>query len=85
MTTSFKPLLAKDYDPALLRFPVLASPKIDGVRATVLNNQLVSRSLKPIPNKLVFKALSNSALHGVDGELTVDAIDASRCASMPAC
>jgi len=71
MTTSFKPLLAKDYDPALLRFPVLASPKIDGVRATVLNDQLVSRSLKPIPNKIVFKTLSNSALHGVDGELTV--------------
>lgn len=54
-----------------LRYPVLASPKIDGVRAMVVNGQLVSRSLKLIPNKHVQATLSNRALEGYDGELVV--------------
>lgn len=54
-----------------LRYPVLASPKIDGVRAMVVNGQLVSRSLKPIPNKHVQATFSNRALEGYDGELVV--------------
>lgn len=54
-----------------LRYPVLASPKIDGVRAMVVNGQLVSRSLKPIPNKHVQATFSHRAFEGYDGELVV--------------
>jgi len=36
-----------------LRYPVLATLKIDGVRALRMNGTLLSRTLKPIPNKSV--------------------------------
>lgn len=68
---SFKPMLAKDYDPAKLVFPVYASPKLDGIRASVLGGKLLSRTLKPIPNKFVSGLLSQSFYEGLDGELIV--------------
>jgi DNA ligase-1 len=55
-------------DISKLRFPVLASQKFDGLRATVQNGVLLSRSLKPLPNKFVqerYKHVPN----GIDGEL----------------
>ena len=48
--TAFKPLLASPADLSTLRFPVLASPKLDGVRAIVKDGVVLSRSLKKIPN-----------------------------------
>lgn len=54
-----------------LRYPVLASPKIDGVRAMVVNGRLVSRSLKLIPNNHVQSTFSHRSLEGYDGELVV--------------
>lgn len=36
-----------------LRYPVLASLKMDGVRALRLSGSLLSRTLKPIPNKSI--------------------------------
>ena len=36
-----------------LRYPVLATLKIDGVRALRMNKTLLSRTLKPIPNKSI--------------------------------
>lgn len=33
----FKPTLAKDIDLTTLKFPVMASPKVDGVRCTIQN------------------------------------------------
>lgn len=72
MTSSTKPfrvMLAKDYDPEKLRLPVLASPKLDGIRAYVRDGIVLSRQNKPIPNKFVqeqFKAYEH-----FDGELIV--------------
>ncbi len=67
----FRPMLAdKVTDISALRFPVLASKKLDGVRCLVQDGVLVSRTLKPIPNKFVqakFKGLPE----GTDGELIV--------------
>jgi DNA ligase 1 len=65
----FKPMLAKDADLALLRFPLLASAKLDGIRAIVINGVVVSRSLKPIPNKFVQSQFGH--LEHFDGELIV--------------
>ncbi len=66
---TFKPMLAKEYDPAKQQYPVYASPKIDGIRAAVVGGKLLSRSLKPIPNKYVSGLLSSMKLDGIDGEL----------------
>ena len=69
MTKPFRVMLATDYDPEKLRFPVLASPKLDGVRAYVKDGVVLSRQNKPIPNQFVqaqFKAYEH-----YDGELIV--------------
>lgn len=52
-----------------LKFPLLVSPKIDGVRAMGVNGYLLSASLKPIRNQHVQSTLGNFATHGLDGEL----------------
>lgn len=73
----FKPNLAGKADDSAIQFPVLASPKIDGVRAMVHDiagvrrPQVMSRSMKPIPNALVQAALGLEELLYLDGELTV--------------
>lgn len=66
---SFKPMLASPFDESLLKFPVLASPKLDGVRAIVRGGVVLSRALKPIPNKWVQQRFSH--LEHFDGELIV--------------
>lgn len=72
MSSDFKPMLAgKPANDAGIRFPVLASPKIDGVRAANVRGDLLSRSLKLIPNKYTQAVLGIRELHGLDGELTV--------------
>jgi DNA ligase-1 len=62
-----KPMLACNADISSLRFPLLASPKLDGVRALVRDGVVYSRSGKPIPNAHVQKTFGH--LHGYDGEL----------------
>lgn len=48
---TFKPLLASEVeDVNQIVFPVLVSPKLDGIRALVRHGQLLTRSLKPVPN-----------------------------------
>jgi DNA ligase-1 len=54
-----------------LTFPLLASPKIDGVRAYVRDGVVYSRSNKPIPNPHVQKLFGRAELEGMDGELVV--------------
>ena len=69
MKATFRPMLACEADLRKLRFPLLASAKLDGIRATVRNGVVMSRSNKPIPNAGVqakFKHLEN-----FDGELIV--------------
>jgi DNA ligase 1 len=53
-----------------LRFPILASPKLDGIRAIIdTNGKVMSRNGKEIPNKHVQDQLGFSHLYGLDGEL----------------
>ena len=71
MIREFKPMLAGTLaSDADARFPMLVSPKLDGIRA-VNKGALLSRSLKLIPNKIILGLLSAPELHGLDGELTV--------------
>lgn len=70
MTKPFAPMLSGECtDTAALRFPVLASPKLDGIRALVRNGVLVSRNLKPIPNMQLQVRYGNATYEGMDGEL----------------
>lgn len=67
-----KPMLASDWDESKLRFPLLAQPKIDGVRALNMVGKLTGRSLKPFKNKYITSLFSHSALLGLDGELAAN-------------
>ena len=64
-----KPMLACEANLSKLKFPVLASPKLDGVRALVRDGVVLSRSLKPIPNRHVQLMFGRPELEGLDGEL----------------
>lgn len=67
--SSFKPMLAgKCEDVSKLKFPVLASIKLDGVRCLKINGRLFSRTLKEIPNERV-QTLFADVPDGSDGEL----------------
>lgn len=75
-----RPMLAaptKQADRPNLRFPTLASPKIDGIRAICWINpdtgkpQLVSRKLKEIPNRFTQQRYARWEFVGLDGELVV--------------
>ena len=64
-----KPMLAgKCEDMSTVKFPVLASAKLDGIRALVIGGVVVSRQLKPIPNAWVQRQFSGLP-EGTDGEL----------------
>lgn len=66
-----KPMLAVDCgDLDTVAFPVFASPKLDGVRAIITADGVLSRSLKPIPNRRVQELLRGLPV-GLDGELMV--------------
>lgn len=78
--TPFRPMLAATVtDSAALPFPLVASPKLDGVRALVRDGTVVSRNLKLIPNQAVQDLLGHSFLNGLDGELLVGDPTAADC------
>lgn len=67
-----KPMLAatlKDED--MIPYPVLASPKIDGIRALVFDGCIFSRNWKLIPNKFIQESVDWDRYNGLDGELVV--------------
>lgn len=67
-----KPMLsAKLEDVEALRFPVLCSPKLDGIRCLIVGRVPVSRNLKQIPNRHIYAELRNLNLPELDGELIV--------------
>lgn len=73
-----RPMLAastKAEDLTRLKYPMLASPKIDGVRALVVNGRLVSRTLKLIPNRYVQELFGRPEYEGLDGELAVGPVN----------
>jgi len=80
-TTTLKPMLAATITGAEgkslsdLKYPVYASYKLDGIRCLIVDNKVVSRTLKEIPNEHIRKVLTdrNWSLLGrsFDGELIV--------------
>jgi len=66
-----KPMLAGKCPENLddLNYPVLVSPKLDGVRCLIIDGKALTRRWKPIPNDHVREFLEKHALEGMDGEL----------------
>lgn len=60
-----------------LRFPVLASPKLDGIRAHISDGVVLSRKNKPIPNQHVQNLFMGGSY--LDGELIVGSETSSDC------
>lgn len=75
MTTKpFKPMLAPPDLPdfATLKYPIIASPKLDGIRCVLPQGKALSRSLKPIPNPQLRALLERARMcDGLDGELMI--------------
>jgi DNA ligase-1 len=70
-------MLASPVELSKLKYPVLASPKLDGVRAIVKDGVVLSRSLKMIPNEHV-QTLFSGYEH-FDGELIVGEPTSKTC------
>ena len=67
-----KPMLAADIEgmTMMLKYPLLASPKLDGIRAITTDSGLLTRSLKLVRNEFIQREL-RMLPPGLDGELIV--------------
>lgn len=65
---NFQPMLADDVILSQLRYPVMVSPKYDGIRAMTIGGKLQSRNLKPFRNKQL-QIIFSDLPEGLDGEL----------------
>lgn len=72
----FKPMLAASLDDiSKVQYPVLVSPKLDGIRCIIKDGVALSRSLKLIPNRHIQKILGKFELNGLDGEIMIEGED----------
>lgn len=80
-----KPLLAAKLERLEdIFYPVLATPKIDGIRCIIRGGTALSRTLKPIPNVYIRNLLSKLP-EGFDGEIVCpDGFQATTSAVMSA-
>lgn len=72
-----KPMLAETCkNVGKVKYPVLATPKIDGIRClTVVGGRPKSRSLKDIPNNHIRYMMETWGMEGLDGELWIKGAD----------
>ena len=70
----FSPLLAPNREPDLdaIKYPVLGSIKMDGIRCIYKDGEILSRSLKPIPNKQLREKLAPLAKYSKDMDTIFD-------------
>ena len=68
-----KPILAATIkDVTKLRFPLLVSPKLDGIRCLRPHGMApVTRNFKPIPNRFIQEELTKILPEGIDGEILI--------------
>ena len=64
-------LAGKCSDLSKVKLPVYCSPKLDGIRATVIDGVVMSRTMKPIPNPTVQELFGKKKYNGLDGELII--------------
>lgn len=65
-----KPMLAAPVeDVGLLRYPLIATPKLDGIRCLIVNGHAVTRKFKAVPNHYIRETLERLLPEGADGEI----------------
>lgn len=64
-----RPMLAAKVAFDQVRYPTLASPKLDGIRCVIWQGKALTRNLKPVPNRHVREWLEANCPDGWDGEL----------------
>ena len=65
-----KPILAETLEnPQELKFPMLATPKLDGIRCLKVNGKAVSRKFIEIPNHHIRNWIEANCPDGFDGEI----------------
>lgn len=69
--TAFRPMLGAKADLKKLKFPVMGSAKLDGVRFLIKDGKVLSRSFKPLPNKMLQWVYGITDMEGLEGELIV--------------
>ena len=55
-----------------VQYPVLVTPKLDGIRCLKVGGKALSRSFKPIPNDYARDLVEQHFPDGVDGELMIE-------------
>ena len=71
-----KPLLAAKLESLdQLSFPILATPKLDGIRCLLWQGKAVTRKLKPVPNRHIRATLEARYQENLDGELMIPGLD----------
>lgn len=76
---NFKPMLAAKANPAKLKFPLYVQAKLDGIRCCIVGGKALTRTLKEVPNREIFAALSRPEFEGLDGELIIGSPTAPDC------
>lgn len=67
-----KPMLAATLeDLKSLKYPMLVTPKLDGIRCLIVDGKAVSRTFKPIPNNYIRNTIEQLAMEGFDGEIII--------------
>lgn len=89
MTQQIKPMLACKVSIeqlGMLHYPMVAQPKLDGIRTLLIGGVLYSRTLKPIRNKYIQEYFARlwrtypEVIQGFDGEIIVgDPTDRAVC------
>jgi len=74
MSIITKPMLSGKFDDFKteslgLTYPLMGTPKMDGIRALMVDGNLVSRTFKAIPNVFIREKLEADLPDNVDGEL----------------
>lgn len=80
--TPSRPMKAEDWDESKQRYPVVAMPKIDGVRALNQKGALYGRSLKKHANLYTTALFSHPWLDGFDGEMAAGSATHPRLVSL---
>jgi len=73
MEKILKPMLAgKCEDVKTLKYPVLCTTKLDGIRCLKIEGKCLSRTFKPIPNHFIRTWIEKNLPDGLDGELIME-------------
>lgn len=67
-----RPLLAGTVkDLSDLKYPILCTPKIDGIRILKVDDKVVTRKFKEVPNRFIRSELESLLPNGADGEIII--------------